>query len=739
MKQVQQNIKTGVTNVVTLADPIARTGEVLIANRSSLISAGTEKMVMDIAKKSLIGKMRERPDQVRRVIDKMKTEGILDTLRQVRDKLDQPLGLGYSSAGVVLAAGNGVSQFKVGDRVASNGPHAGIVSVPMQLCAGFDDSVSFDQAAFAVLGSIAMQGVRLSRATLGDSVLVIGLGLVGQIAVGLLAAAGCRVIGTDPDPSKCTLALQSGAEIALPCISAKQVQTLTQGAGVDAVLITASTSSNGPIELACEAVRVKGRIVLVGVVGLDVPRRPMYFKEAEFVVSCSYGPGRYDANYEDRGIDYPIGHVRWTEQRNIQSVLQLISSGKLKVDHLISHRFEIQDAERAYSIISEGTEPFLGIILNYAPIECIVPNKVVEHGGITSTATQPHISLGVLGAGNFARMSMLPKLAQSSAFQLKTLCSASGLSAQSAAQKFGFARSTADESVVISDMAINAAMILTRHDLHSAQTISSLSAGKNVFVEKPLAVNETQLSAIEMAVRENPNQILMVGFNRRFSAAARIVKKHFERVHAPITIQYRFNAGAIPADVWVQHPEEGGGRIIGEACHAIDLVTFLTGSLPSEVFATCIGGPLAPSIVDDQAFITIRHENGSISSIGYLAGGDRAFSKERIEVLGDGMMAVIDDFRTVELSEKNRIRRIKTPQGKGIAEELDAFANGIATGKWPIPWEELHRTTLTTFGAVMSLREGRPITLRPSSSDSCLQTISSNQNAESIVASENAV
>jgi len=694
--------------------PLASAGQVLIANRSSLISAGTEKMVMDIAKKSLIGKARERPDQVRRVLEKMKTEGVLDTIRQVREKLDQPMGLGYCSAGIVLSTGTGVEQFKPGDRVASNGPHAGVVSVPQNLCAGFDERVTFDQAAFAVLGAISLQGVRLANVSLGETVFVIGLGLVGQVAVGLLAAAGCRVIGTDPDVSKCALAIQSGAEVAQPNLSASSVQKMTRGVGVDAVLITASTSSNGPIESACEAVRCKGRIVLVGVVGLDIPRRPMYFKEVEFVVSCSYGPGRYDANYEERGIDYPIGHVRWTEQRNIQAVLDLIAVGKLKVEHLISHRFDIENAEAAYGMISDGSESFLGVLLQYPEDATTVSKVGLSVGGSTasSMAVAGEIRLGVLGAGNFARMTMFPQLVKCGDFALKTICSASGLSAQNAGQKCGFAEATADEAIVFSDQELDAVMILTRHHLHAKQIISGLDAGKHVFVEKPLAIDGSQMQSVQEAVERNSDRMLMVGFNRRFSAAAGHVRKHFSSVIEPLTIQYRFNAGAIPADVWIQHPEEGGGRIIGEACHAIDLVTYLTGSLPIEVYATCIGGKNAPQIVDDQVFITIRHENGSISSIGYLAGGDRAMSKERVEVLGGGKMAVIDDFRSVQVASGGRVSNIKTPEGKGHLEEVKAFATGLRSGVWPISLAELLASSWASIAAVQSLREGMPIPLQ---------------------------
>jgi predicted dehydrogenase/threonine dehydrogenase-like Zn-dependent dehydrogenase len=707
--QIVQDVRRGDLSVAELPNPTRTTNQVLVANRASLISAGTEKMVMELAQKNLLGKARERPDQVKRVIQKIRSEGLFETVRQVREKLDQPIPLGYSSAGVVVGCGDGVSEYQVGDRIASNGPHASIVSVPANLTARIPDAVSFEQASFGVIGSIAMQGVRLSKTSIGESVLVIGLGLVGQLAVGILKASGCRVVGTDPDPSKCELALQSGAEIARPGLSGLWCSEFTKGAGFDAVLITASTSSNGPIELACEAVRTKGRIVLVGVVGLEIPRRPMYFKEAEFVVSCSYGPGRYDPNYEDRGNDYPVGYVRWTEQRNIQSILNLIGSGSLKVDHLISHRFDIENGKAAYQLISEGTEPYVGIVLNYPELTSPIPEVAKIAPRVTSIPGE--VRLGVLGAGNFARMTMLPAVAKSKRFQPVVLCSAGGLNAQHAAKKFDYPLAVADEGAVCEHPDVDAVMILTRHDQHARQTLSALEAGKHVFVEKPLAMSVDDVETIEKCLSEHPGQLVTVGFNRRFSHAARLVKQHFRDTISPVTLQFRFNAGSIPAEHWIQHAEEGGGRIIGEACHAIDLAIYLTGSLPIEVFAQCIGGPNAPQIVDDQCFINLRHANGSISSIGYLAGGDRAVSKERIEVFGGGKVAIIDDYQTVELASGGRVKKQKLSSGKGHLEEVVAFADGLASGSWPIEWRELRATTLASIAAVRSLREGMPIAI----------------------------
>lgn len=730
MRQVVQNVCDGKLTLANLVAPAVHPNRVLIANRSSLVSAGTEKMLMQFANKGLLAKAKERPDQVKRVLEKVRSDGLRETYRQVRQKLDQPLGLGYSSAGVVIECGDAVQRFKVGDRVASNGPHASVVSVPENLVARIPDNVDFDQASFAVLGSIAMQGVRLSRCVLGETAFVIGLGLVGQVAVSLLNAAGCRVIGTDPDPGKCELAIKSGAEIAAPGLKASQISDLTVGLGADAVLITASTSSNGPIDLACEAVRQKGRIVLVGVVGMEMPRRPMYFKEAEFVVSCSYGPGRYDANYEDRGIDYPAAHVRWTEQRNIQAVLELLGREQISLGHLISHRFEIDEAEKAYQIIRENTEPYLGVVLLYPEANSSDDTREVGDFANQSFAASPPVphpaksvpsgigirkpKIGVLGAGNFACMTMLPAIRKSDAFVGHTLCSAGGLSAAHASKQFGFPNAVSDEQGVIASSDIDAVFVLTRHDLHSRQVVAALDGGKHVMVEKPLALNLDEIDEIEQAVSRNPNQVLTVGFNRRYSQAAMLARRHFNGVVAPLTVQYRFNAGAIPGDTWIQNLGEGGGRIIGEACHAIDLSSYLTGSLPVEVHAISIGGQNAPEVTDDQCFLTLRHANGSISSIGYLAGGDRSLSKERVEIFGGGRSCVIDDYKAIECYSGGKLKRTKIKSGKGHLEEVQAFASAIASGQWPIEWMDLKATAVCAIAAVKSLRTGCPVNIVPS-------------------------
>lgn len=729
MQQVIQNIGNGKLNVIQVPAPVAKAGQVLIANTFSVISAGTEKMVMDLGKKSLLGKAKERPDQVRRVLEKWRNEGFFKTVAQVREKLDEPMPMGYSSSGVVLVSGSGVQEFKPGDRVVSNGPHAGVVCVPKHLCAHVPEGVPFEQAAFTVLGAIALQGVRLAHLGVGETVFVIGLGLVGQLTVAMSKANGCRVIGTDLDAGKCDLALTMGADVARSMIGSSDIIELTNGLGADTVLITASTKSDGPVELAGEAVRKKGRVVAVGAVGLNLPRRPYYFKEAEFVVSCSYGAGRYDPDYEERGHDYPTPYVRWTEQRNMQAVLGLMASGKLDVSPLISHRFKIEAAEAAYDLIEKGKEPHLAILFEYPEVS-VIDRRVELKTSLSgkTVAKESHqfgirdpkseIGIGVLGAGNFARMTLLPALKKTRNLRLRTICSSGGLSAVHSGEKLGFEVAASDEDAVYKDSATDAVFILTRHDQHARQVIKALQVGKHVFTEKPLCLNEKELEEISHAHNsalgtQHSALVLMVGFNRRFSPAAKLLKDFFAEVSSPLSVSVRFNSGAIPADHWAQDEQTGGGRIIGEACHAIDLATFLTGSHPTRVFAESIGGCQAPSITDDQCFITLRHANGSVSNIAYWAGGDKAFPKERVEVAGGGRIAVIDDFREVVTCWNGKTRKTRfSGQQKGHHEEIEAFARALANGDpSPITWDELRCTTLASILAVRSIREGQSFDL----------------------------
>ena len=709
MKKVLQSLKTGVVSVIEIPSS-CRVGryDVVIQVARSAISPGAERSVIELGRKSLIGKARHRPDEVRRVFEQVRQEGLMSTWRQVQNKLDEPIPLGYSSAGVVFACGDGVEDLKPGDRVASDGPHASVVSVPKNLCAKVPGGVSLDHAAFAVLGSIALQGVRLAQLDLGGTALVIGLGLAGQLTVALLRAAGVRVIGTDPDASRCELALEMGASEARPDVTADQVGQMTNGLGADAVLIAAATTSKGPMDLAAGAVRKKGRIVLVGFVGLELDRRPFYFKECEFVVSCSYGPGRYDPSYEERGQDYPAAYVRWTEQRNIQAVLDLMASGALDISPLISHKFPIDEAEKAYDLIEKDAEPCMGVLLEYPEKE---PQAVVELAPRELTTSGDLPNLGVIGAGTFARAVMLPAVQASGVYSPRVICSLGGLSAVRAGKKHGFLRAMSDEAELTSSGDVDTVMVLTRHDQHARQVVASLEAGKHVFVEKPLGLTLDEVETVESALAEHGGGVvLMVGFNLRFSPAARMVKDFFMDVAVPLTVSVRMNAGVLPPDHWTQDADVGGGRIIGEACHAIDLATFLVGSRPVRVFAQSIGGDTAPKITDDQVFITLRHDNGSISNVAYLSGGDKAFPKERVEVIGGGRVAVIDDFKGVTLVENGKVRR-KNLGGhdKGHRAEVEAFAKAIREGgSWPISWAELRAVSIASILAVRSLREGVP-------------------------------
>lgn len=709
MHQVILHAGNGTLRVVEVPQPQVQPGHVLIANRVSVISAGTERWLMKLAQSSLLSKARQRPDLVRDVLRKVRAEGFFNTLRQVRDRLDEPMPIGNSSAGVVLACGEGVTEYRPGDRVASNGPHAQVVCVPKHLCARVADSVSDEQAAFAVLGAIALQGVRLSRLALGETALVVGLGLVGQLVVVLLRAAGVRVLGVDPEPWKCDLARSLGAALARPGLSAEEVRAVTGGLGADAVLISASTDSNGPIELAADAVRQKGRVVSIGAVRMDLPRRPFYFKEAEVVVSCSYGPGRYDPRYEEAGQDYPAAHVRWTEQRNMQAFLDLLADGRFDLAPLVTHRFPLAAAEDAYRRIEQNREPTLGVLLQYPQRAPQLEQRVIR---LRAAARGGVIGAGFVGCGAFARGTLLPALRKTGQYNGIVVCSARGLSTLSAARRFRFAETTTDPQAVWEHPGVDVVFITTRHHLHAAQLVAALQHGKHAFVEKPLCLTAEELQEIEGALpaARQRGLLLMVGFNRRFSPAAQRVRALFAPIVEPKTVSIRFNAGRLPEDHWLHDERIGGGRLIGEACHAVDLATYLIGSPPVRVFAECISGPNAPRVTQDQCYLTLKHADGSVSNIAYLAGGDRAFPKERVEMFGGGRVAVIDDFRIASAVQGGRQRRLwRGTQDKGHTAELAALAEALQTGgEAPVPWPEIRATTLACLKAVESLRTGLP-------------------------------
>lgn len=708
MLQVVQDINSGKTTVRLLPDPVAPAGHVVVANAASLVSAGTERYVVELARKSLLAKARERPDHVRRVLQKIKAEGLLLTAQQVLAKLDEPMPLGYSTAGVVLECGRGVQEWKPGDRVATAGPHAGVIAVGRNLCAKIPDGVTFEQAAYTSVATIGLEGVRLARVTLGERVLVIGLGLIGQIVVALLKAQGCRVFGTDLDPAKLELARSFGVDAVATGSPVSEIKAFSDGHGVDAVIITAATPSNGPIELAAEVSRVRGRIVLVGVVGLDVPRAPFFQKELEFTVSSSLGPGRSDPAYEEKGIDYPFGHVRWTAQRNMAAVLDVIAAGRLPVERLTTHHFPVDRAAEAYDLITARAEPFLGVVIDYpSPPERLVRRR--DLSGRRRAAGDLGVSL--VGAGNFARLMMMPILSKLGGLSLRGLCTAKGMNAEHSGRKMGFAYAASDVQEIWSDRDTAAVFVATRHDLHAELVIAALRAGKHVFVEKPLCVSATELEAIDRCVAELGDDcpIVMVGFNRRFAPATGQVRAFFAGV-SPMTVAMRFAPGYLPPGAWPQDEDVGGGRIVGEACHAIDTVSALAGSPPVRVFAESVVQTGGLETSDDQVFITLRHQNGSVSNVSYQAGGDRAIPPERIEVFGGGRAAVIDNWDRVELYTGGRSTEGRGGKDKGHAPELKAFVEACRRGgAWPIPWSELYAVTWASLMAVRSLREGVPI------------------------------
>lgn len=702
MRQVLQEVDSGATRLREVPAPVCGPREVLVANRASLISAGTERAVIELAQKSLLGKARERPDQVRRVLEKLRREGILDTIRQVREKLASPIALGYSSAGVVLEVGREVRGFRPGDRVATNGAHAEVVAVSQNLAALIPDGVDFAEAAFTPVAAIALQGVRLANVGLGDRVAVIGLGLIGQIAVQLLVALGCRVLSTDPDAARRELAQGFGAEVADAAELPARIAERTGGQGADAVLLTASTASDEPLALAARVARRKARLVAVGAVGLQVPRREFYPKELELVVSCSYGPGRYDAGYEVQGVDYPYSYVRWTEQRNFEAVLEQIAARRLDVAKLATHRFPIVEADKAYAFL-EGNDPYLGVVLLY-------PEEVSQRTPVVLSPSRPaqagEIGIGVAGAGNFASLVLIPALARQAGVRRRAIASAGGASAVVRGERHGFEVAVSFPEL-LADPQVGTVFLLTRHDLHAGMTLEALRAGRNVFVEKPLAISSEQLEELAQGMSALGDRLPLwtVGFNRRFSPPVRQVTDFFSGIPGPKTLAYRFNAGAIPADHWTQDPAVGGGRLIGEACHALDTAAFLLGSPIVRVHTEAVPGS------DDQAVLAVRFADGSVASIAYFAGGDPSYPKERIELFGGGRLAVIDDFQTVTLSSGGKAATTKLrTRDKGHEAEIAAFFTALKSGgPPPIPYGQLFNVSRAALAAVESLQTGFPV------------------------------
>ena len=713
MKQISQSYRTGKLTLAEVALPRAPSGGILVETAVSLISAGTERGIVGLARKSLVEKARERPDLVAKVIGKAKREGILAAFDAVRTKLDNPIPLGYSLAGKVAAVGRGVTAFARGDRVACAGAgfanHAEANAIPVNLAVAIPDEVTDEQAAFVTVGAIALHGMRLVAPQLGDVVAVIGLGLIGQITVSLLAAHGCDVIGVDIDREKCARAVARGAVLAVTTSDDPlgAVRAVSRGAGADSVVITASSPTNDPLVLAGEIARDRARISVVGLMPLEIPRKAYFDKELELVVSRSYGPGRYDANYEERGQDYPIGYVRWTENRNLAAVLRAIATKRLDVQSLITHRFDFERALDAYALITaDKPEPHLGVLLTYR-------EHAASGASAQAVASQPPrarplgapVGIAVVGTGAFATGVLLPTLAAMRDAKVLVTVSGRGLSARTAADKAGTDRVARDLDEILAMPDIDAVVIATRHQAHAAQAARALDAGRDVFVEKPAAIDEEQLALLGEAVRRSQARLL-VGYNRRFSPFAQRVREAFAGRAAGLVMTARINAGCLPPGHWIREPAEGGGRIIGEACHFVDLLSYWAGAPPVRVSAHALGGSGGFERADNLV-ASITFADGSVGTIVYTAMGDPRVSKERYEVFGEGKVAVLDDFRTLEITVKGKTKTTRTLRAdKGHEAELRAFVTACAAGApSPIAWDSIEATTRATFAIEHAWRE----------------------------------
>ena len=701
--------------------PLCKGKGAVVQTAASFVSAGTERMLAEFAKKGLVGKALQMPDQVKKVIRKMKTEGIFATLEKVQAKLDQPIPLGYSSAGVVVEAGRDCG-LNVGDRVACGGAgfanHAEFNYVPRNLIVKIPDGVSFDDASCATVGSIALQGVRQCEVNLGETVAVIGLGLMGILAVQMLKASGCRVIGFDPNVGRCKLAEEMGCDRAVNDNFVGECMAFSGGFGVDAVLITAATHSDEPVTVAAEICRKKGRVVATGLVGMNLPRDQYYKKEVDFRLSCSYGPGRYDPVYEEQGVDYPFGYVRWTEQRNMAAFLQLVAEGKVTPGKLVTHRFKFDDALDAYQVLlGIKKEPYLGIVLEYedlaaknaegAKIERRVDLSRVEH-----VERVDRVGVSFVGAGNFAKAVLLPNLKKVKGVEFRGVSTATGMSATDTAKKYGFAFAATDQGEVMKDAETNLVFVTTRHDMHAAQIKAALDAGKYVFSEKPLCINEEQLDGVLAAKNaEDAKDVLsrvMIGFNRRFSPHAKLLKEYFSKRTLPLVMHYRVNAGSIPKDIWLQDPEVGGGRMVGEGCHFIDFMRYVCGAPVEKVQAMCIKTTNGAETPEDSISVNLQFADGSVGTLEYVALGDTTLPKEWCEIHGEGSTATMDNFCKTVCTGKLGKRKLKGKQQKGFREELEATISAVKNGKaMPISFEEILNVTKTTFAILKAVKSGQ--------------------------------
>jgi len=691
MKQILQNLRDGTTMLADVPAPSAGRGQLLIRTHRSLVSAGTERMIVDFGKAGLIDKARQQPDKVRMVVDKIRSDGFLPTLEAIQNKLDQPLRMGYCNVGSIIGIGPGVSGFRLGDRVVSNGFHAEIVAVPVNLCAKVPDSVSDDAAAFTVLASIGLQGIRLLQPSLGECIVVTGLGLIGLVTVQLLRASGCRVLGLDFDPARLEMARTFGAEVVNlgevtdPCAAALE---FSRGRGVDGVIVTAATRSNEPVHQAAVMCRKRGRIVLVGIAGLELSRADFYEKELTFQVSCSYGPGRYDPKYEQGGNDYPVGYVRWTEQRNFEATLDMLADGRIVVNRLVSHRFKLADAHSAYAVVA-GAEPSLGILLEYgedeAEVAKILSRTVDVSPGEVAQSPVEAVGVSIIGAGNYAGAVLIPAFRDAGA-SFRFIAGAGGPGGVHLGRKFRFLKATTDVAQLLVDDKSRVIVIATRHDTHAKYVMSALEAGKHVFVEKPLCLTRNDLDVISDLAEQRQECILMVGFNRRFSPLVQQIKTLLASRPGPKSFLMTVNAGVVPADHWTQDAEVGGGRVVGEACHFLDLLRYLADARISDLAVRVMRDRMPDSVNIQLAF-----SDGSIGTIHYLANGSRAFPKERLEVFASGGVLQLDNFRRLRGFGWKRFSSMSLwRQDKGQKACAAAFLTAVAHGQpSPIPLPEL--------------------------------------------------
>ncbi len=714
MKQIIQSFKTGKMEVAEVPVPQCGKGMVLVKVMSSLISAGTEKMLVDFSKKSMLGKAKDRPDLVKQVIRKMRQEGAISTVKKVFNKLDTPIPLGYSAAGMVVAVGEGVNDIKVGERVAIAGAgyanHAEYDVVPRNLLNPIPKSVSYEDAAFTTVASIGLQGIRKAAPTLGERVAVLGLGLIGQLTVMMLKGNGCRVVGFDPDPSKVELALKNGADVAVSSDIEQVALDFSKGYGVDSAIITASAKSNAPIVTAGEIVKQKGIVVMVGLTAMDIPRDLYYKKELEFKMATSYGPGRYDPTYEEGGLDYPFSFVRWTEGRNMEAFLEMIEDGIVNLETLKTHRFDIEKAHDAYGMIDEGKEPYIGVLLTYrnnnedTTIEKPKAIRLKE-----KAKSGKKLNVGFIGCGNFAQAVLMPTFIKNKKVNPKAIVSRSGYSAYSSGKKFDVEMVYPDIDEMLEKEKIDAVVISTRHNLHADQIVKALEKNIHVFVEKPMALNIDELKKIHKAHKES-SAVLQVGFNRRFSPFVEKMKKEIPP-SGPMMIHYDVNAGVIPSDVWIHDPEVGGGRIVGEGCHFIDLISAISDSPVKEVFASAISSDSSSYRSDDNVMATVTLANGHVAHFSYHAMGGKSLSKEKIHVTSGTKSMLLDNFRALHVFGDSEKKHSSMAQEKGFKEEVEAFINGIGAGSPAISFESVINTTLATFAIEESIRKGEKVSV----------------------------